>query len=407
VPGRSALDPVLDLDRFKHVVDSRGHLNGSRTIQEVAASIQSCLDAPAWAVAYAGDEFVVVLPNSTRDAALEKAREIQICIRETLYLASTGETVRLTASFGVATIPTMRATWWDCSRSAIRRCSRSRTRARRDRRCRSGDAAASLERACRLQLGDGRRVAAAADARRRAAPREPAVLAQHDAKRVRLLGCHGRGPALEARNDPLLEHDRSGRSRSAQARRRPRRVAPRGAECRGEEEPRGRVVFGSAARSDSNVATATSRARLEARATQIGSDVELVEVAQERSFQAGSPVRQASCASVSGFPGRAPGRRGATGSVGSPSPSDGDPRAVIGRLGGRPAMLSKTCRSFSSARAARPPAPARRRRSTATLERSATMVIVSGRGEHARSVRSERVHVDRETSGTHRLRSPG
>jgi two-component system, cell cycle response regulator len=105
----AASDPFsilfLDLDRFKRVVDSRGHLNGSRAIQEVAASIQSCLDAPAWAVAYAGDEFVVVLPGCARDAALEKAHQIQTCIRDTLYLAVTGETVRLSASFGVATYP--------------------------------------------------------------------------------------------------------------------------------------------------------------------------------------------------------------------------------------------------------------------------------------------------------------
>jgi diguanylate cyclase (GGDEF)-like protein/PAS domain S-box-containing protein len=95
----------LDLDRFKRVVDSRGHLNGSRAIQEVAATISSCLEDPAWAVAYAGDEFVVVLPGLSRAQALAKAQHIQTCIRETLYLGSTGETVRLAASFGVATYP--------------------------------------------------------------------------------------------------------------------------------------------------------------------------------------------------------------------------------------------------------------------------------------------------------------
>jgi diguanylate cyclase (GGDEF)-like protein/PAS domain S-box-containing protein len=95
----------LDLDRFKQVVDSRGHLNGSRAIQEVAATIRSGLEAPAWAVAYAGDEFVVVLPGLARGAALAKAHQIQARIRETQYLAATGEPVRLSASFGLATYP--------------------------------------------------------------------------------------------------------------------------------------------------------------------------------------------------------------------------------------------------------------------------------------------------------------
>jgi len=95
----------LDLDRFKRLVDARGHLNGSRAIQEVAASIRSCLEPPAWAVAYAGDEFVVVLPGVARAGALDKARQIQMCIRETRYLAGMGRPARLTASFGVATYP--------------------------------------------------------------------------------------------------------------------------------------------------------------------------------------------------------------------------------------------------------------------------------------------------------------
>src|SRR5262245_12972747 len=58
----------MDLDHFKRVVDSRGHLNGSRAIQEVAATIRDALEPAAWAVAYAGDEFVIVLPGRGRDA---------------------------------------------------------------------------------------------------------------------------------------------------------------------------------------------------------------------------------------------------------------------------------------------------------------------------------------------------
>jgi diguanylate cyclase (GGDEF)-like protein/PAS domain S-box-containing protein len=95
----------IDLDHFKRVVDRRGHLNGSRAIQEVAATLRSCLAPPAWAVAYAGDEFVVVLPGFSRVAALEKAVEIRTTIRQTAYLATTEQPIRLAASFGVATYP--------------------------------------------------------------------------------------------------------------------------------------------------------------------------------------------------------------------------------------------------------------------------------------------------------------
>jgi diguanylate cyclase (GGDEF)-like protein/PAS domain S-box-containing protein len=95
----------IDLDHFKRVVDARGHLNGSRAIQEVAATIRDCLEPPEWAVAYAGDEFVVVLPERGREAALAKAEHIKTTMAATAYLAGTGRSVRLAASFGIATYP--------------------------------------------------------------------------------------------------------------------------------------------------------------------------------------------------------------------------------------------------------------------------------------------------------------
>jgi len=95
----------IDLDHFKHVVDARGHLNGSRAIQEVAGTIRDCLAPPGWAVAYAGDEFVVVLPGRGRDEAFGVAEAIRTKMAETEYLAGTGQPVELSASFGVATYP--------------------------------------------------------------------------------------------------------------------------------------------------------------------------------------------------------------------------------------------------------------------------------------------------------------
>jgi diguanylate cyclase (GGDEF)-like protein len=95
----------MDLDRFKHVVDSYGHLNGSRAVQEVAATIQASLEKPAYAVAYAGDEFIVVLPGFGQSEARAKAEEIRSSILETVYLRDHGFAVRLKASFGIATFP--------------------------------------------------------------------------------------------------------------------------------------------------------------------------------------------------------------------------------------------------------------------------------------------------------------
>jgi diguanylate cyclase (GGDEF)-like protein/PAS domain S-box-containing protein len=95
----------IDLDHFKQVVDTHGHINGSRAIQQVAGTIAACLQDPAYAVAYAGDEFVVVLPQWDRSCALEMAAEIRQRIRDTQYLLEPSVEIRLQASLGVATFP--------------------------------------------------------------------------------------------------------------------------------------------------------------------------------------------------------------------------------------------------------------------------------------------------------------
>jgi diguanylate cyclase (GGDEF)-like protein/PAS domain S-box-containing protein len=95
----------MDLDHFKRVVDTHGHLNGSRAIREVALTIDSCLQEPAYAVAYAGDEFVVVLPGYDQSQAFHKASEIRARMNDTVYVLERAVMVRLEASFGIATFP--------------------------------------------------------------------------------------------------------------------------------------------------------------------------------------------------------------------------------------------------------------------------------------------------------------
>jgi diguanylate cyclase (GGDEF)-like protein len=95
----------MDLDNFKKVVDTHGHLNGSLVIQEVAFTIRNSLESPAYAVAYAGDEFVVVLPGLDKRLAADKASRIQSQIKNTVYLRSKGKAVKIQASCGVATFP--------------------------------------------------------------------------------------------------------------------------------------------------------------------------------------------------------------------------------------------------------------------------------------------------------------
>jgi diguanylate cyclase (GGDEF)-like protein len=95
----------MDIDNFKTVVDTEGHLNGSRALREVAQTIKGCLDDSAFAIAYGGDEFVVVLPGADRRYAAKTAAEIREAINSATYLTGWGRKVQVTASFGVATFP--------------------------------------------------------------------------------------------------------------------------------------------------------------------------------------------------------------------------------------------------------------------------------------------------------------
>jgi len=95
----------MDMDNFKSVVDTHGHLNGSQALREVARTIKSVLKKPSFGIAYGGDEFVLVLPGFDKAKAKAKAEAIRQKMRRTTYLRDFGLAVRLQASFGLATFP--------------------------------------------------------------------------------------------------------------------------------------------------------------------------------------------------------------------------------------------------------------------------------------------------------------
>ncbi|MFZ0611396.1 MAG: GGDEF domain-containing protein [Desulfobacterales bacterium] len=95
----------MDIDNFKQVVDANGHLNASRTLREIAATIKSMLSEPAYGVAYGGDEFVAVLPGFDKQQAIHLAEAIRRRIKDTIYLKRLDLTVQVSASLGIATFP--------------------------------------------------------------------------------------------------------------------------------------------------------------------------------------------------------------------------------------------------------------------------------------------------------------
>jgi diguanylate cyclase (GGDEF)-like protein len=95
----------IDLDHFKRVNDLHGHLTGSRLLAEIARTIKHNVRGIDSAFRYGGDEFIVLLPQTGKDAALEVTQRLLHSLRDTRYQLSEGLELRMMASFGIATYP--------------------------------------------------------------------------------------------------------------------------------------------------------------------------------------------------------------------------------------------------------------------------------------------------------------
>jgi diguanylate cyclase (GGDEF)-like protein len=95
----------LDLDHFKSVNDTHGHLVGSRLLAEVGNVIKRTLGPNHAGFRYGGDEFVALLRGLDKPCAMELAKKLRDAIRTNDFLSGEGIGLKLTASFGLATYP--------------------------------------------------------------------------------------------------------------------------------------------------------------------------------------------------------------------------------------------------------------------------------------------------------------
>ena len=96
---------VMDLDGFKTINDTYGHHVGDRALREMSLALQGTLRPYDLCVRYAGDEFIVVLTDCSREAAELKRRELQERIGQIEIEVRTGKRLRLAASAGAAVFP--------------------------------------------------------------------------------------------------------------------------------------------------------------------------------------------------------------------------------------------------------------------------------------------------------------
>ena len=95
---------VLDIDHFKQVNDTYGHLAGDESLRAVAGTIDGLFNRPSDVVArYGGEEFVVVLPYVNAENAAEKAEQVRRYI-ENLTINADGHQISVTVSIGWVSI---------------------------------------------------------------------------------------------------------------------------------------------------------------------------------------------------------------------------------------------------------------------------------------------------------------
>ena len=92
---------LLDIDHFKNVNDSYGHLAGDEVIREIGRRMLEHLRKDDYAGRYGGEEFFIILPESDSQSAAASAERIREGFADTPF--THGElSMNVTASFGVA-----------------------------------------------------------------------------------------------------------------------------------------------------------------------------------------------------------------------------------------------------------------------------------------------------------------
>lgn len=95
---------MLDVDRFKQINDTYGHMVGDTVLREIASRIKSCVRNNDIVARYGGEEFSVILPNLTAEQACVIAERIRYEVSSKPIKTDAGD-INITVSAGVADFP--------------------------------------------------------------------------------------------------------------------------------------------------------------------------------------------------------------------------------------------------------------------------------------------------------------
>ncbi|KQV31760.1 response regulator PleD [Rhizobium sp. Root1203] len=101
--GRPLSVLIADIDRFKQINDTYGHDAGDDILREFANRVRSTVRGADLACRFGGEEFVVVMPDTSPDVAATVAERLRAVIETAPFLVkSSGQELNVTASFGIS-----------------------------------------------------------------------------------------------------------------------------------------------------------------------------------------------------------------------------------------------------------------------------------------------------------------
>jgi len=96
---------MLDLDHFKRINDTYGHVFGDKVLASIADTVRKVIRPKDYFIRYGGEEFVVIVANSDMSRVMGMAEHIRAAVENTPIInEATGEHVRMTISIGASRI---------------------------------------------------------------------------------------------------------------------------------------------------------------------------------------------------------------------------------------------------------------------------------------------------------------